>query len=276
MTDAQTYLSPGAKPVYRRGSTTAGCLCIHGFSAAPTEISWLGDHLHDALDMTTYTPRLAAHGTNPLDMQRAHWRDWYASVCDGYEILSSQCDQVYVAGISMGGLLALLLAADETTDITAAAIIATPVVFRVRRIAYARYLKWLRRMVNVADNHPLIDTICAEQERRGETVIGRTNYNRWSVSALAELWHLTQTAQGALPHITTPMTLLYTQNDHSVSLASIDAIQAQTNSQTIETHIFEQCGHIITQDVERDRAFQIVEDFFYPFIQAQPQTEPTP
>ncbi len=276
MTDAQIYLSQGAKPVFRRGSAAAGCLLIHGFSAAPTEISWLGDHLHATLGMTTYTPRLAAHGTDPLDMYRARWGDWYASVCDGYEILAGQCDQVYVAGISMGGLLALLLAAADETDITAAAIIAAPVIYRARRIAYTRYLKWLKHTVNIADNHPLVETICTEQERRGETVIGRTHYRRWSVSALAELWNLTQTARRSLPHVSTPMTLLYTRNDNSVSMASIDEIKQHSSSSTIETHIFEQCGHIITQDVERDRAFEIIEAFFQSHLQAEPQTEPTP
>ena len=92
------YLTTGARPIFRRGDTAVGCLCVHGFSAAPTEISWLGDYLHDQLNMTTYTVRLAGHGTDADDMQRMRWEDWYLSVWDGYQLLADQCEQVCVAG----------------------------------------------------------------------------------------------------------------------------------------------------------------------------------
>ncbi|MEL7235843.1 MAG: hypothetical protein AAGK74_15165, partial [Chloroflexota bacterium] len=59
---------------------------------------------------------------------------------------------------------------------------------------------------------------------------------------------------------------LYAEQDHSVSLESIDAIKTHTQADNIETHIFAQCGHIITQDIERDEAFEVTEQFFSQFL----------
>ncbi|MEM6284416.1 MAG: alpha/beta fold hydrolase [Chloroflexota bacterium] len=260
------YVSEGAKPKFRRGGTEAGCLLIHGFSAAPAEITWLGDHLHETLNLTTYAPRLTGHGTDPQHMRRMHWPDWYASVCDGYELLAAQCEKVFVAGISMGGLLALLLMACEESQIEAGAVIAAPIYYKHNRVAATRYLKYLQRMKSMPDKSTMPDLLREEQERRGEPVIGRTHYNVWSLQAVAQLYDLTLIVRDHLPQIATPMTLLYAENDHSVALESIEAIKTQTRAERIETHILEQSGHIITQDIEREKAFTVTEQFFSQFL----------
>ncbi len=256
------YISPGAKPIFKRGSGAVGCLCIHGFSAAPSEIGWLDDHLHENLGMTTYTPRLTGHGTFPEDMRHVRWHDWYMTVRDGYELLASQCDRVFVAGISMGGLLALLLAAAEDTTIDAAAVIAAPLVYNHKHVQRAHLYKWLVPMKDMPDNSGLPQIICEEQQRRGEPIVGRTHYKRWSLAAVAELNKLTQAVQQNLTTVSAALALIYTARDHSVSLQSMDYIKARVQSSSIEQHVLQECGHIITQDVERDKAFHIVEQFF--------------
>lgn len=266
------YLTQGAKPTFRKGSTHAACLCIHGFSAAPAEINWLGEHLHQTLGITTYTPRLAGHGTTPEDMRRMRWRDWYMSVRDGYELLANQCDHVYIAGISMGGLLTLLLASAQDTQPAGLAVIATPVVYTHNRVAQAQLLKWFIRMKDMPDNSSLPGIVREEQERRGEDVIGRTHYNRWSISAVAELHDLTLAVRDNLETVSAPLTMIFAENDHSVSLESADVIQQTVQSSVIEKYTLSNCGHIITQDIERDDAFEIVEDFFRRQIEKELET----
>lgn len=263
----EPYLSSGAKPIFRRGGTDAGCLCLHGFSAAPTEISWLGDHLHERLNMTVYTPRLAGHGTAPHDMRRMRWRDWYISARDGYELLASQCERVFVTGISMGGLLALMLAAAEDVEVNAAAVIAAPLVYTHNKVDQARLWKWVRPMVTLHDDDRLPNLIREEQARRGEPVTGRTHYKQWSVWAVAELADLTQVTRDLLPNVTAPLSLIYALNDPSVSMASIDYVREHSHSDIIEHHVLNECGHIITQDTERDEAFEVVEAFFHQHMQ---------
>lgn len=255
------YLSLGAKPVFNRGNHI-GCLLLHGFSAAPPEISWLGDHLHRSLEMTTYTPRLTGHGTQPEDMRRMRWEDWYMSARDGYELLANQCDQVFVAGVSMGGLLTLLLAAAQDVNISGAALLATPSYYYSKAVANARWLKYLLSMNHMPDRTYLPQIIREEQYRREEHVIGRTHYTRWSLAAVEQLHQLTQTARTHFYQVRDPLLLIYAARDKAVPLECMDDIAHHVSSSSIEKHILHHSGHIITQDVERDTAFSLVEGFF--------------
>lgn len=255
------YLTPGARPRFRRGNRV-GCLCIHGFSAAPTEIDWLADHLHTTLGYTTYTPRLDGHGTDHADMHRMTWREWYMSVRDGYQLLADQCDEVVVAGISMGGLLALLLCAAEDAPLRAAAILAAPTHFNDRNIYWAGWLKHVRRRMALYDRTDLPQIVREEQYRRGEPVVGRTHYEAWSVRAIAQLVDLAAYVRTVLYQVHTPLTLVNAENDDAVPLTCQDYIATHTRSTVVEKHLIAGSRHIITQDRGRDEAFRIVENFF--------------
>lgn len=266
------YLGEGARPILRRGGTATGCLCIHGFSAAPTEISWLGDHLYTHQNMTTYSVRLAGHGADPTHMQRMSWQDWYLSVWDGYQLLADQCEQVHVAGISMGGLLTLLLAASEA-KIASAAVIAAPIFFKSKQVHFAKYLKWFRRMTHMPDVTNLPEIVRAEQAKRGETVLGRTHYDMWSVGAVAQMVRLSEVVNARLEHIEVPLALIYAAQDGAVQIESSDYIAQHVRSETVQQHLLEESGHIITQDIERETAFKLVEEFFRQPHTTQPTTE---
>ena len=49
-----------------------GCLVLHGFTATPSEVRWLAEHLAGQ-GHTVYAPRLAGHGTTPEALARTRW-----------------------------------------------------------------------------------------------------------------------------------------------------------------------------------------------------------
>ena len=55
-------------------------------------------------------PLLPGHGTTWQDCNGTGWPDWYGAVDDAFAELRQRCGQVFVAGLSMGGTLALALA----------------------------------------------------------------------------------------------------------------------------------------------------------------------
>src|SRR5512143_2591480 len=100
---------PTAEPFLLLGdSSKPACLLIHGFTGAPKEMRWMGEYLHGR-GYTCLGVRLAGHATRPEDMVRAHWTDWTASVEDGYHLLCGITSDIFLAGLSMGGVLSLLL-----------------------------------------------------------------------------------------------------------------------------------------------------------------------
>lgn len=52
-------------------------------------------------------PRLAGHGTSVEDMLPTRWADWVASVEAAWQTLAERTDRIAVAGLSLGGSLAL-------------------------------------------------------------------------------------------------------------------------------------------------------------------------
>ena len=106
---AEPFFFPGASTVATGTSHTTGVLLAHGFTGAPKEMRWMGEYLAQE-GYPCLGVRLAGHATCPEDMIRSTHADWLASVEDGYHLLRGVCEQVVLAGLSMGGVLSLISA----------------------------------------------------------------------------------------------------------------------------------------------------------------------
>lgn len=250
-------IMPGAEPYFHRGGPV-GCLVQHGFTASPAEVRWLAEHLA-AQGHTVYAPRLAGHGTQPADLRRTHWRDWYATALDSVHLLRSQCERVVAIGHSMGGLLALLLAAEGQVNSVAA--LAAPVRFTRRRMRLSPWIKYVRPYTDQPDRTGFPDQLRAEQARRGEPVLGRVRYDQWPTASVAQLYRLSQVTYQRLPDITVPVLLVYSEGDHTVRPFQADLVAGRVSSAVIERHRLEICDHILPQDCERDQVFDWVAGF---------------
>src|SRR5512134_2949565 len=89
-----------------------GVLLIHGFTATTAEVRPLAKVLRQN-GYTVAGPLLPGHGTTPEQANRARWQQWVAAGEAAYRQLAGRCDQVVVGGESMGGLIALYLAAQH-------------------------------------------------------------------------------------------------------------------------------------------------------------------
>ena len=252
-------LIQGAKPQFYPGNHI-GCLVTHGFMASPNEVEWAGHHLAKQ-GYTVYIPRLTGHGINPAHMKRMRWQDWYAQVLDGYHILLQQCDTIIAVGHSMGGLLSLLLAADNPVD--ALAVCASPLTLSESRLAtrYARYLSGILPYTHHSSEPELNAGILAEQKKRGEKIIGRVHYQKWSTRAVHEFYMLEKAVQANLASVTAPLLLLYAEQDTTGSPEQAELIARAVRSKQLETHYLKEGAHIIFQDKGRDEAFAVLADF---------------
>lgn len=237
----------GAEPFFIPGGEI-GCLCLHGVTASPAEVAWLGGYLAEQ-GLTVCSPRLAGHGVAPQQLRHLRWQDWYLSALDGYHLLCRHCDQVYVAGLSMGGLLTLALGASVPVD--GLVVMAAPVIFQnPRRLTIARWLKYLRPILHMPDTSGFEARLIKAQKRRGEPPIGRVRYDHWATQAVEELKKLADTVNAQLPQITAPALLLYSEADETVSITNRDHVRSLLGSTLVETHTFQKSGHILTKDIE--------------------------
>jgi carboxylesterase len=209
---------------------------------------------------TVYAPRIAGHGTNPYDLARMRWQDWFASALDAYQVLRQQCDQVFVCGLSMGGVLALLLSATEKVDGVIA--LAAPMMLkRPLEPNYLRLAKYIVRYTNQGDQTDFPKYVIEQQQLRGETPIGRVRYNLWPTAAVEQLALLIQHTAGQLHQVKAPLLLVYSEGDVTVGLESQARIVQGVRSVDKQVMILKASGHILTQDREHAVVFERVTEF---------------
>jgi carboxylesterase len=241
-------LIPGGEPFFFRGGPV-GALLVHGFTGAPREMRPLGEALATA-GHTVLGVRLTHHATQPQDMFRSTWQDWYASVLDGYFILRDQCETVFVMGLSMGGTLALCLAADQPV----AGVVALSAPSRPRLEAMdwrTRYTRLFSFFVKFVPKGP------PDQKADPKHV----HYPRYPVLGIGQLRRLLEELDRRLPNITTPTLVVHSRRDRSVLPTNGQYIFDHLGSRQKELLWLEQSGHIVTEGPERDRVSAAVVNF---------------
>lgn len=112
-----------------------GVVLVHGLLASPAELRSFGK----ALQWRGYPVvgvRLKGHGTSPWDLRECAWQDWLASVRRGYDILYPFVDSICLVGFSIGGVLALRLAAEMPPGLAGVATVSSPVKLRNRNLIF--------------------------------------------------------------------------------------------------------------------------------------------
>lgn len=99
---------PGAEPSSSAGGPH-GVLVLHGFTGTPQSMRGLAEAFARE-GFAVELPLLPGHGTSVEDMAATTWADWSQAAEAAYEDLSARSDRVVVAGLSMGGTLAIWLA----------------------------------------------------------------------------------------------------------------------------------------------------------------------
>ena len=89
------------------GTNGEAIVLIHGFTGVPAHFRPIAKTLNEA-GYTVNVPRLAGHGTNIADLANTRGKDWTRSAFTAIEAVSDH-DRVHLAGLSMGGLISLLL-----------------------------------------------------------------------------------------------------------------------------------------------------------------------
>ncbi|MGM7636894.1 alpha/beta hydrolase [Bacillus sp. Hm123] len=86
-----------------------GCLCIHGFTGSPYEVEPLANYLKEKTNWKIVVPTLPGHGET-LSLKGVNYGQWLEHAEKELQTLLSQCEEVYVVGFSMGGLISVYLA----------------------------------------------------------------------------------------------------------------------------------------------------------------------
>jgi carboxylesterase len=226
---------PGAEP-YAHDGNDIGVLLVHGYTSTPQSMRGWAEHLA-AAGFTVRLPRLPGHGTRWQDMNTTRWQDWYAEVDKAFGELRSRCSQVFVAGMSMGGLLSTKVALEQGPRV-AGLILVNPIYLHDdKRLAL---LPVLQRVL------PSFPGIANDVKKvGGEPELA---YDRNPLKAMHSQTQLWAEVRRDLGEITQPVLLMHSRVDHVVPVASSAHFLANISSTDVTEIWLENSYHVATLD----------------------------
>lgn len=229
-----------ARPLHI-GQGRIGVLFLHGFNSSPHALREWAQLTADA-GYRVALPRIPGHGTHWRELNATRWRDWYSCAEREFLTLSQACDQVFVAGHSMGGTLALRLAS-QYPDRVAGLTLVNP----------ALLLKGAQRLVPAASLVvPTVPSPAHDVSRPGST---RHGYDHTPLAPAVSMFRMFAEVRASLDLIHCPTLIFRSLADHVVTGRSTDYLQTHLSSEEIVVRDLSRSYHVATLDYDRDVIF---------------------
>ena len=239
---AQSFRSHGHGELARIG--VAVC---HGFTGSTVSMQGRSEYLAEA-GFAVNMPLLAGHGTTWQELSKTPWEEWYRDFEAAYLELAGRCDTVFVAGMSMGGALALRVAALH--PVAGVAVVNPGLTFSDPKAKYAGLLKYVFRSV---------PAIGEDMKVHG---VSEGAYTRTPVAAVHQLSQLFEDTIGLLPSITAPTLVFRSTVDHVVPDSSLEVIKEKLGASELRMVPLENSYHVATMDNDAPLIFSQSADFF--------------
>lgn len=220
-----------------------GVLLSHGFTGSPASMIPWAEHLAER-GFGVSVPRLPGHGTSWQEMNRTGWQDWYGELERAFEKLESEHDHVVVGGLSMGGGMALRLAAERGREISGVMLVNAAVNLANKQLIA---LPVLKRVL------PSMPGIVNDIKKPGQDEHG---YHRVPLRALAEMLSGWKHLREQLPSVTQPIIHFRSAEDHVVDPSSSRIIASKVSSRVVEERILENSYHVATLDNDAPVIFE--------------------
>lgn len=234
-------LMPGADPFDLPGGPVGLLLC-HGFTSTPQSLRRWGEHLA-AAGFTVRCPLLPGHGTRWQDANASTEEDWYQELSAALDDLRARCSSVVVAGLSMGGALALRLAQRRPDDV-AALVLVNPSLLTERRDA--RLLPLLARLT------PAWAPVAGDIKKPGATELAYPRLPTRAALALRRLWTAVRADLGS---VRAPLLVFRSVTDHVVEPTSTRVLLAGVGSTDTTEVLLHESYHVATLDNDATMLF---------------------
>ncbi|HET7785131.1 MAG TPA: alpha/beta fold hydrolase [Myxococcales bacterium] len=242
------------------GDGPDACLLLHGLTGSPAEVRPVGEALA-AAGFRAVGPLLPGHGTTPEDLYVTTRSD-LLNAAESALLSLRGARRVFLCGLSVGGLLAIHLAArswarEGLPDFSALALMAPAIEFTGATWVFA----------NVLGRLPALPFIVGKGERDiqggpdGQAKVA-ASYTRIPLRWGPELLALSKDALQLAHRVRAPALILHGALDRTIAPSGSRRLARQLASNRVEVRILPRSGHVLPLDVDSAELCGSVVSFF--------------
>ena len=220
-------------------------LLLHGFTGSSADVRMLGRFL-EKKGYTTLAPHYKGHGVEPEELIATSPADWWRDVQNAYQQLKDAgYQEIAVAGLSLGGVMALNVAANY--PVKGIITMCAPMTMRTTDVMFEGVLKYAR------------DYKKFEGKEKSQIEAEVALIAEKGMPSLQQLRQFIAQTREGIDMIYAPILVVQSTNDEVIDTGSANIIYNEIES--LEKYIkwYENSKHVITLDQEKD---QLHEDIY--------------
>ena len=243
----------GAEPIVLTGTRRGAVLLIHGYNDSPQSLASVARALH-ARGWSVHVPLLPGHGRTLRIFAESRAEGWVYAARTHLNALQASHSEVAVGGLSMGGAIAMVLAAknpDVRAVVTFAPYLHASMPLRLLRVL-APIAALGARYLASGGGRSVHDPVASA------TMIA---YRRSTPQLLIELDRIVRMARTALPRVVQPVLVIQSRDDNRIPPASAAESFESIGSQDKTLHWTSGNGHVVTVDYGHEALEQLAADW---------------
>jgi len=253
------------------------CFLIHGLTGTAREMNSIGQQLNNK-GYSVYAPLMEGHNQTMSVLKRKKWQEIYDSLKNEFLRQEASYKNIFVAGLSFGALLAILLAYEFPKKIRAINCFsptlffdgwATPKLKILLPLAYRTPLKYYFYLKEESPygikNERLRSLVESFYKSSGIFDYGKAHlygYPVIPVSCMYQNYLLFKHVKRILNKVNTPIQLIQAKDDDITSPKNSYYIYEHIASKDKEVVLLENSYHIIIADQEKDKVADKTIAFF--------------
>ena len=250
--------------IERKGN--AAVLLVHGLTGTPAEMKHFG-RVMSRKGLTVACPELAGHCASIEALQATKWQDWYQSIETAFDALRSEYEQVFIAGLSMGALIALLVAAKRKSKVAGVILLSTTFFydgwnvskfkqkFLLPIVLYSPlkyFLSWEETAPYGIKCERTRAMVAAVLENKDAKTADKIGYFKTPATVILESVKLIKAAQLSLSQVAVPALIVHSTEDDMASLENAYYVEKNIASKHVETMYIDDTYHVLTLDKRKD------------------------
>ncbi|MGN7477993.1 alpha/beta hydrolase [Solibacillus silvestris] len=222
-------------------------LLLHGFTGSSADVRMLGRFL-EKHGYTSLAPHYKGHGVPPEELIVSNPGEWWQDVINGYtKLKEAGYEEIAVAGLSLGGVFSLKLATGH--PVKGVVTMCSPMTMRTTDIMFEGVLDYAKQYKKQQGK--------SEQEIELEMEA----IKQQGMKSLPELQQLINDVRQSIDLLYAPILVIQSRNDKVINPDSANIIYNTVESIDKKISWYENSGHVITLDKEKDKLHEEVLTF---------------